>query len=136
MMKKWLWVLIGIVVFMAIGGFFHQPEIVPIVKNTPVQLSLPQSPPKNVNNTLLVDGEQLFAHVQKLNFRRYSQMERSRTRTYITKELRKFGWQPELEKFTGGINIFSQRLGTDKTAGAILIAAHYDTVPSLSPWCR
>ena len=128
MIKKWLWVLIGIIVFMAIGGFFHQPEIVPIVKNTPVQLSLPQLPPRNVNNTLLVDGEQLFAHVQKLNFRRYSQMERLRTRTYIRKELRKFGWQPQLEKFTDGVNIFSQRLGTDKTAGAILIAAHYDTV--------
>ena len=128
MIKKWLWVLIGIIVFMATGGFFHQPEIVPIVKNTPVQLSLPQLPPRNVNNTLLVDGEQLFAHVQKLNFRRYSQMERLRTRTYIRKELRKFGWQPQLEKFTDGVNIFSQRLGTDKTAGAILIAAHYDTV--------
>jgi hypothetical protein len=131
MIKKWLWALIGIVVFMAVNGFFHQPEmIVPIVKNTPVQLSSPQLPPRNVNNTLSVDGEQLFAHVQKLNFRRYSQMELLRTRTYITKELRKFGWQPQLEKFTDGVNIFSQRLGTDKTAGAILIAAHYDTVSS------
>jgi hypothetical protein len=130
MIKKWLWVLIGIIVFMSMGDFFHQPQIVPIVKNTPVQLSPPQLPPRKVNNTLLVDGEQLFAHVQKLNFRRYSQMERLRTRTYIRKELQKFGWQPQLEKFTDGVNIFTQRLGTDKTAGAILIAAHYDTVPA------
>ncbi|MEI6445652.1 MAG: M20/M25/M40 family metallo-hydrolase [Nostocales cyanobacterium ELA583] len=130
MTKKWLWVLIGIIVFMSMGGFFHQPEIVPIVKNPPVQLSPPHLPPRKVNNTLFVDGEQLFAHVQKLNFRRYSQMERLRTRTYITKELRKFGWQPQLEKFADGVNIFTQRLGTDKTAGAILIAAHYDTVPA------
>jgi len=130
MTKKWLWVLIGIIVFMSMGGFFHQPEIVPIVKNPPVQLSPPHLPTRKVNNTLFVDGEQLFAHVQKLNFRRYSQMERLRTRTYITKELRKFGWQPQLEKFADGVNIFTQRLGTDKTAGAILIAAHYDTVPA------
>jgi Peptidase family M28 len=124
MIKKWLWVLVGIILFMGMGSFFEQPEIIPIVKNTPVQ----QSQPQKVNNTLLVDGDQLFAHVQKLNFRRYSKKERSRTRTYITNQLRKFGWQPKLEKFPQGVNIFTQKLGTDKTAGAILVAAHYDTV--------
>lgn len=130
MIKKWLWVVLGVMIVLIIGGFFPQSEIVPIVKNTPVQQ--PQTPekPRNVNNTLLVDRNQLFAHVQKLSFQRYSKNGRSLTRTYITKELRKFGWQPKLEKFTAGVNIFTQRLGTDKTAGAILVAAHYDTVPS------
>ncbi|MTJ53020.1 M20/M25/M40 family metallo-hydrolase [Anabaena sp. UHCC 0253] len=129
MQKKWLWVLVGIIVFLSIGGFLQQPEIVPIVKKIPVPQSQPQLETRNVNNTLLVNGDQLFAHVQKLNFRRYSQRERSLTRTYITNELRKFGWQPKLEKFPDGVNIFTQKLGTDKTAGAILVAAHYDTVP-------
>ncbi|MTJ09963.1 M20/M25/M40 family metallo-hydrolase [Anabaena sp. UHCC 0204] len=129
MQKKWLWVLVGIIVFLSIGGFLQQPEIVPIVKKIPVPQSQPQLETRNVNNTLLVNGDQLFAHVQKLNFRRYSKRERSLTRTYITNELRKFGWQPKLEKFPNGVNIFTQKLGTDKTAGAILVAAHYDTVP-------
>jgi hypothetical protein len=130
MIKKWLWVLLGVMIVLTIGGFFPQSEIVPIVKNAPVQQ--PQTPgtPRNVNNTLLVDSNQLFAHVQKLNFQRYGKMERIRTRTYITNELRKFGWQPQLEKFPQGVNIFTQRPGTNKTAGAILIAAHYDTVPA------
>ncbi|MFM6152577.1 MAG: M28 family peptidase, partial [Sphaerospermopsis kisseleviana] len=76
------------------------------------------------------DSDQLFAHVQQLNFRRYSHRERSRTRRYITNQLRKFGWQPQLEEFPEGINIFTQRLGTDKKAESILVAAHYDTVPA------
>jgi len=130
MIKKWLWVLLGVMIVLTIGGFFPQSEIVPIVKNAPVQQ--PQTPgtPRNVNNTLLVDSNQLFAHVQKLNFQRYGKMERMYTRSYITNELRKFGWQPQLEKFPQGVNIFTQRPGTNKTAGAILIAAHYDTVPA------
>ena len=132
MIKKWQWVLTGIIMFMSVGGFFLHTAMMPIAKNTPVQQPQTQLRPQKVNNTLLVDGNQLFAHVQRLNFRRYSKIERIHTRTYITKELRKFGWQPQLEKFTAGVNIFTERLGTDKTAGAILVAAHYDTVPSSS----
>jgi len=130
MIKKWPWVLVGIIVFIGMGSFFEQSEMIPIVKNAPVPQSQPQLKPLKVNNTLLVDGDQLFAHVQKLNFRRYSKMERLRTRTYITNQLSKFGWKPKLEKFTAGMNIFTQKLGTNKTTGTILVAAHYDTVES------
>ena len=130
MIKKWLWVLLGIMIFMGIGGFFQQPAIVPIVNNTPVPPSSSPIKPQTANHTLLANGDQLFAHLQRLNFRRYSHGERSRTRTYITNELRKFGWQPQLEEFPEGVNIFTQKLGTDKKAGAILVAAHYDTVPT------
>jgi len=81
MIKKWLRVLLVMIVLI-IGGFFPQSEIVPIVKNTPVQQLQTPGTPQNVNNTLLVNSNQLFAHVQKLNFQRYSTMERIRTRTY------------------------------------------------------
>ncbi|WP_334311884.1 hypothetical protein [Aphanizomenon sp. CS-733/32] len=107
MIKKWLWVVLGVMIVLIIGGFFPQSEIVPIVKNTPVQQPQSLETPRNVNNTLLVDRNQLFAHVQKLNFQRYGKMERIRTRTYITKKLQKFGWQPQLEKFPQGVNIFT-----------------------------
>ena len=73
-----------------------------------------------------------MAHVRALNYRRYTQSQRDRTRTYLTKSLQQLGWKPELQPFEGGINIFAQRQGTDQASGAILVAAHYDTV-SVSP---
>ncbi|MGH8001358.1 MAG: M28 family peptidase [Brasilonema sp.] len=78
--------------------------------------------------SLQVSADKLFAHVQRLNFTRQTPAERSRTRTYITTELKKMGWKPKQERFQDGVNIFAERLGTDKDAGAILVGAHYDTV--------
>ncbi|AFZ57734.1 M28 family peptidase [Anabaena cylindrica FACHB-243] len=130
-MKKWLWLLLvisGAIVVMGISGFFQQPETLPVVENTPIEK--PQAQPEQQNNTSipLVSADQLLAHIQKLNFQRFTPKERSHSRTYITTQLRKFGWKPQIEKFPTGVNIFAQKQGTDKAAGAILIAAHYDTV--------
>lgn len=77
-----------------------------------------------------VSTEKLLAHVRALNYRRYTQNERDRTRTYLIKSLKQLGWKPELQTFEGGVNIFAQRQGTDPQAGSILVAAHYDTVPA------
>lgn len=131
--KKWLWLILLMlgttIALMGITGSFRHPETLPIVATTPTQQPQPQ--PQNTN-TLLVSTDRLLAHIQKLNFQRYTAKERSLTRRYITKELQKFGWKPQIEKFPTGVNIFAQKQGTDKDAGAILIAAHYDTV-DLSP---
>jgi len=43
--------------------------------------------------------------------------------------LSRLEWSPTLQPFEGGVNIFAQRQGTDPQAGAVLVAAHYDTVP-------
>jgi Zn-dependent M28 family amino/carboxypeptidase len=75
-----------------------------------------------------VSGDKLFSHVQKLSGQRYTDEERLRTRNYIINELKKLGWKTQLEKFPEGVNVFAEREGTDKTAGSILISAHYDTV--------
>ncbi|RUS92643.1 hypothetical protein DSM107003_49150 [Trichormus variabilis SAG 1403-4b] len=132
MMKKWLLLMLVILVAIAvmdISGAFQQPELLPIVENTPLEKPQSQPEPQNNNtNTLLVSADQLLAHIQKLNFQRFTTKERFNTRTYITTELRRFGWKPQIEKFPTGVNIFTQRQGTDKAAGAILIAAHYDSV--------
>lgn len=85
---------------------------------------------KRIDNIPKVSTQKLLAHVQALNYRRYTENERSRTRNYLIKSLKQFGWKPELQKFEGGVNIFSQRQGTDPKAGSILVAAHYDTVPT------
>jgi hypothetical protein len=131
-MKKWIWlllVILGAILVMGIGGWFRQPEMLPFVETVPVERPQTQSKSQKLEGIGSVSSDRLLAHIQKLNFQRYSTIERSRTRTYITNELRKLGWKPRLEKFAEGVNIFAERLGTDKAAGKILVAAHYDTVP-------
>jgi hypothetical protein len=134
-MKKWLWlILLMLVTTIALMGstsFFPHPETLPIVETTPKQQPQPQPQNKNTN-TLLVSADRLLAHIRKLNFQRYTPKERSHRARYITNELQKSGWKPQIEKLPTGVNIFAQKQGKDKGAGAILIAAHYDTV-DLSP---
>ncbi|MBW4476872.1 MAG: M28 family peptidase [Tolypothrix brevis GSE-NOS-MK-07-07A] len=133
-MKKWIWlalVVLMAVVVMGIGVFFHPREEMPVIATTRVETSQ-KSESKQVTNSPQVSADRLFAHLQKLNFKRFTNVERSRSRTYITSELKKLGWKPTLEKFSEGVNIFAERQGTDKAAGAILVAAHYDTV-AISP---
>ncbi|HIK07405.1 MAG TPA: M28 family peptidase [Trichormus sp. M33_DOE_039] len=130
-MKKRIWlaflVLLAVVI---VGGresrFFQQHDSVEVVETRPVITPQPKLPA--VNQALQVSADQLLTHIQKLNFQRYTAKERSLTRIYIINELRKLGWKPQLEKFPGGVNIFTERQGTDTTAQAILVAAHYDTV--------
>ncbi len=81
-------------------------------------------------NISKVSTQKLLAHVRALNYRRYTENERDRTRTYLIKSLKQLGWKPERQAFEGGVNIFAQRQGTDPKAGSILVAAHYDTVPT------
>ncbi|MGI2906509.1 M28 family peptidase [Tolypothrix sp. VBCCA 56010] len=134
-MKKWIWlalVLFVAVVVMSIGVFFHPKEETPVIATTRVETSQRKVESKQVTIAPQVSADRLFAHIQKLNFKRFTNIERSRSRTYITSELKKLGWKPTLEKFSSGVNIFAERQGTDKTAGAILVAAHYDTV-AISP---
>jgi hypothetical protein len=83
---------------------------------------------KPIVHTPKVSSVKLLTHVRALNYRRYSENERDRTRTYLTKSLKQLGWKPELQPFEGGVNIFAQRQGTDPASGSILVAAHYDTV--------
>lgn len=101
-----------------------------------IQNPIPPAPLKKggykIQNYPNVSAQKLMAHVQALNYRRYTQAERDRARNYLTQSLKQLGWQLELQTFEGGINIFTQRQGTDPAAGAILVAAHYDTV-SVSP---
>ena len=83
---------------------------------------MPQTLPPQVN------ADQLMGAVEALNFVRYSEAERQRARDYLTQELRSFGWSLMEQPFATGINLKAQRPGTDPDAGAILVAAHYDSV--------
>ncbi|WP_341530617.1 M28 family peptidase [Nostoc sp. UHCC 0302] len=135
-MSKWIWLVLLVLVTVivvgsrgtALNGLFQQRPSPAIVERIPVETLQPKPESQSVNIALQVSADKLLAHIQKLDFQRYTTIERSRTRTYITTELQKLGWKPHLERFAEGVNIFAERLGTDKAAGAILVAAHYDTV--------
>lgn len=128
-----LLVLMAVAVVGSRGNtFFEQRPSPAIVERTPVETPQPQPESKEVDSAPQVSTNKLLTHIQKLNFQRYTIKERSLTRTYITTELTKLGWKPKLEKFSEGVNIFAERIGTNKAAKAILVGAHYDTV-ALSP---
>jgi Peptidase family M28 len=131
MMKKWFWLVLLIFVALGVVGVktFFVKTPASVIDTIKVDDTLPIVPdPAKTDDTLRVSADRLFSHIQKLDFERYSDEERSRTRNYIINELKKIGWKPQLQRFPQGINIFAQRQGTDKAAGAILVAAHYDTV--------
>ncbi|MFN6528853.1 M28 family peptidase [Nostoc sp. ChiSLP03a] len=133
-MRKWIWLMLLVLMTVAVLGsrgstFFEQRPSPTIVERIPVKTSELQ-PSREVDITPQVSTDKLLNHIQKLNFQRYTTKERSLTRTYITTELKKAGWKPQLEKFSDGVNIFAERPGTNKAAKAILVAAHYDTVAS------
>ncbi|MCC5603879.1 M28 family peptidase [Nostoc favosum] len=136
-MRKWIWLMLLVVMAVAVVGsrgstFFEQRPSPAIVESIPVETPQPQPESKEVDSAPQVSTNKLLTHIQKLNFQRYTTTERSLTRTYITTELTKLGWKPKLEKFSEGVNIFAERVGTNKAAKAILVGAHYDTV-ALSP---
>ncbi|MHC5596710.1 MAG: M28 family peptidase [Nostoc sp.] len=136
-MKKWIWLMLLALMAVAVvdsrgSTFFEQRPSPAIVERIPVETPEPQTELKKVNVAPQVSTDRLLTHIQKLDFQRYTTTERSLTRTYITTELTKLGWKPQLENFSEGVNIFAERPGTNKAAKAIIVGAHYDTV-ALSP---
>lgn len=142
-MRKWIWPALLMLVVSAVviggSGFFHQS---PSSVGTLFKEVAPTKPVESSNSDVAaipqplpapnVDSKQLFSHINALNFKRYTQESRDRARDYLTQSLKKFGWSPTLQPFDDGVNVFAQRQGTDPKAGAILVAAHYDTV-AVSP---
>ncbi len=76
-----------------------------------------------------VEIEKVFEDIKALNFERYTEGDRLRTREYIWNVLTAAGFSPQLQEFETGINVWAKRDGTEPSEGAILVGAHYDTVP-------
>ena len=126
-MKKWIWlVVVFAIALLVIGGKYILEK--PQQPTDTIRVEIPQQKLEAAVSYPVVSRERLLAHIQNLNFQRYSDAERSRTRNYITTELRKSGWTPKLERFAEGVNVVAKRLGTNKQAGTILVGAHYDSV--------
>lgn len=135
-MKRSLW--LGVLMAILVSAIAYSSQVdAPSLKegasrSTPVLQKSPQpsvnrlSPPQAFAPR--VDANRLFQHLQALNFERYSNQSRERSRTYLSETLKRLGWQPQVQAFAGGVNLVAQRPGTQPTAGTILMAAHYDTV--------
>ncbi|MBF2014597.1 MAG: M28 family peptidase [Rivularia sp. T60_A2020_040] len=123
-------IIIGIAVTVLFADkFLSQPEETAVINNIQIETPLPEKETETVAiNPPQVDSQRLFTDVQNLSFQRFTDSERRRTRNYITNELQKLGWEPTLEEFPTGVNVFTEKQGRDRNAGSILIAAHYDTV--------
>ncbi|MBD1922400.1 M28 family peptidase [Microcoleus sp. FACHB-831] len=134
-MRKWIWLalLVLLTAGVVVGNKFLQPPEEPAIAyrmDSISDIAAAQAAPLLAP---YVDENRLMAHIQGLNYKRYTPTERDRARTYITQSLKKLGFSPKLEQFEGGgANIIATRQGTNPEAGTVLIAAHYDTV-SASP---
>lgn len=137
-----LLILVGVGVAIFLGNnYFGESQAPVAIHSIQIETPLPQeeskisaseieTQPKQTVKTNIpqIDSERLFNDLNQLSFQRYTASERQRTRNYIINELKKQGWESSLERFQRGINVFAEKPGTDKEAGAILLAAHYDTV--------
>ncbi|MGB3299455.1 MAG: M28 family peptidase, partial [Phormidesmis sp.] len=86
---------------------------------------------------LSVDLDRLMAHVQALAKPRATQPQRETARRYIIEQLSANGIASEQQRYglateksagvDSGVNIVADILGSDPTAGSIVLGAHYDT---------
>jgi Peptidase family M28 len=135
-MKKLIWLFVLVLAALCVvgsKGFFEQrsqPVIDTIRVDNPTNSSSSSTQQKLAAAVISpqVSRERLLTHLQKLNFQRYTDAERLRSRNYITSELKKYGFKLKQQSFPEGVNIIAERLGSDRNAGAILVGAHYDTV--------
>lgn len=78
--------------------------------------------------TQTVEPARLMADVEALAFERYTLEQRRQARAHIAHRLTAMGYTPDLHGYPTGVNVLAERPGTDPTAKAILVAAHFDTV--------
>ncbi len=85
---------------------------------------------------LIVDQARLLDHVDNVSQPRATPAQKLPVRDYITQQLIGYGLSPIIQSYdhpqtgreaTGGINIVIELAGSDPSAGAIILGAHYDT---------
>lgn len=134
MRKLWIWltVLLVTVVLIAWRG---QPSLrLPIslfqspVRVDPLDADRSASQPVQPPILATVNADRLLTDLTALTFIRYADPERQQARDYIQQTLKASGWTTQFHPFSGGINLYAEKPGTDPGAATILLGAHYDTV--------
>ncbi len=79
-----------------------------------------------------VDSQRLLTDLEALTFIRYAETDRAKARHYLLRALQDAGWTAQEIPFksgaSSGVNIYAERVGSEPSAGAILLGAHYDSV--------
>ena len=76
-----------------------------------------------------VSADRIWSDVTALAYPRAVDAARAKARKHIAHALQAMGYRPSLLGFSGGVNVLAERRGTDPKAGAVLVGAHFDTVP-------
>jgi hypothetical protein len=132
--NKLIWLIMFILVMIGLAGFkLWYPSLIPSVEMVQtVKVSQSPLPAVSGEKKLIklpkVDGDRLWRNLEFLTGERYQDEDRDRIRKYLLEQLKEMGFSPVLQPFDGGVNVFAERKGSDPTLGAILVAAHYDTV--------
>ena len=131
-------ILFLLLLLLGMGLFSSKFFIAPQPVSAPIEIKQKVAIAPPILSTPKVSTTQLIKHLQKLTRDyaqrsakgdRYTKKNRTFARNYITASLKSLGWLPNLQRFADGINIVAERPGTSPTAGTIIVAAHYDTVP-------
>jgi len=87
-----------------------------------------------------VQTQRLLNHLERLNFERASNADRAQARAYLNDQLTALGWNVTEQPFAldsptpdraniAGVNLIAEWEGVDRQAPALVIGAHYDSVP-------
>lgn len=135
-MKQLIWIVLFIFAVSAAGwGSYSWQHLSPVAEvRSDISISQNSSPSARPEKSAMdfpqIDQSRLWKHVTSLAGERDAEGDRTFAKNYISQQLQTSGFSPKLQPFDGGTNIFAERKGTDSKAGAILVAAHYDTVPN------
>ncbi len=103
----------------------------PPVGQSPAADSSLERPDLTLN--LDIDAARLMAHVEAIALPRSTAAEKVVARSYLTATLAGYGLAPIQQRYGSpskeGINIIAEISGSDPSAGAVVLGAHYDTPP-------
>jgi len=123
------WLAIALLLF--IGCTPAQNAEVTQTSTSPPAIVTPSSPPLKLsppNQPPAVGQQQLVRHLKAIVGERYFDADRDRTRNYLIRSLKQFGWQVTTQSFGSGVNVIA-RQAMKPNQKTLLVVAHYDTVP-------
>ncbi len=129
-MKRWIWLTLLVSIMLGVWVSWQRSPFSPSVNSNQVAQMVQQMRPAT---TPTVDSQRLLTDLESLTFVRSAEADRAKARRYIIRALQEAGWTAQEMPFKdgvneSGVNIYAERVGSEPSAGAILLGAHYDSV--------
>ncbi|MGC1308003.1 MAG: M28 family peptidase [Phormidesmis sp.] len=122
-------VLAALVMSVIIWGNPLPKLIAAFIPQAPTALTISSLP---ASLDLSVTEAQLMSHVAALAQPRVTPAQKAAARSYLVTQLTTYGLAPTEQRYSTaageGVNVIAEIAGSDPTAGAIVLGAHYDTV--------